>query len=177
MKNLLLDDTNYLRADKLKSWLESMLDKVLSNFPTDKKFHTFVVDDKPYYVGILRKTVSSQNNCFQFRKTKGGPAITLHITESIGAPKSAIDIDLVPCFIFKDNHWPRGDNFRMNPSKIDSFFVVPKTPKAPSNLNTFWRLSFQQQELELLSGKQSLKSALKLLKVGWCWPFVEFTLI
>ncbi|KAI4471741.1 cell fate determining protein mab21-related [Holotrichia oblita] len=146
LENRLLDkEGNYLRADKLKRWLESLVDKVL-----ETKFQSFTVDDKPYY----------------FKKTKGGPAITLRILDSIEAPKSIIDIDLVPCLKFKDNHWPQDNNFKLNPSKIDTFFVVPKSPKTQKgeNLNTLWRLSFQQQEQEFLSDKQSLKSALKLLK-------------
>ncbi|KAI4471740.1 cell fate determining protein mab21-related [Holotrichia oblita] len=150
LQKRLLDNQNYLRVDKLRSWVESILDKVLSDLPKEKNFHSFTVDNKTYY----------------FKKTKGGPAFTVHITESIEDTKSVMDIDLVPCFNFKDNDWPRCDNFRRNPStKNRTFFVVPKKPKVNvPNADRLWRLSFQQQELEFLDQRQSLKPALKLLK-------------
>ncbi|KAI4471731.1 cell fate determining protein mab21-related [Holotrichia oblita] len=114
LQKRLLDNQNYLRVDKLRSWVESILDKVLSDLPKEKNFHSFTVDNKTYY----------------------------------------------------DNDWPRCDNFRRNPStKNRTFFVVPKKPKVNvPNADRLWRLSFQQQELEFLDQRQSLKPALKLLK-------------
>lgn len=53
MEKCLLDDDKYLRVDKLKRWLESILDKVFNKFPKDGNFYSFTVDDKPYYVSMM----------------------------------------------------------------------------------------------------------------------------
>lgn len=76
-----------------------------------------------------------------------------------------MDVDLVPCFIFQD--WP-SEPFRKNSSNINTFFVVPKKPTT-DDINQsarYWRLSFQQQEQEIIGDRRCLKPALKLLKVN-----------
>lgn len=66
----LLDDENYLRVDKLRSWVESILDKVLGNLPKEKNFHSFTVDDKTYYVSILRNSECVVFHRFNFSLKK-----------------------------------------------------------------------------------------------------------
>lgn len=49
---------------------------------------------------------------------------------------------------------------------IDSqeyFSIVPFSPKG---FNNYWRPSFQEQEKEIILGKERLKPALRLLKVN-----------
>lgn len=42
---------------------------------------------------------------------------------------------------------------------------MPKKPGSPGNVDRYWRLSFQEQERELISGSKTLKPTIKLLKV------------
>lgn len=105
---------------------------------------------------------------FQFKKTKGGPAFTVHITDSTTSEKFFMDMDLVPCFEFEDDNWPSNEHFRKNSTKVSTFFVVPKKPKGSTSTDKDWRLSFQKQEGAILGQRQSLKPALKLLKVIYC---------
>lgn len=99
---------------------------------------------------------------------KGGPALTLKI-EGAGLK---MDVDLVTCFIFSKDKWPKG-GFKSNPvpSKPD-FFIVPKIPKCGGDAKIrerYWRLSFQEQERELMASKgKNFKPTIKLLKVWRC---------
>lgn len=103
---------------------------------------------------------------FQFYFKKSGPAFTLCVTETATSKKSFLDVDLVPCLQFTEADWPSSENFRKNTSKKDSYFVVPKKPaQGDKNIDKYWRLSFQEQEGELMGQRQSLKPALKLMKV------------
>lgn len=89
-----------------------------------------------------------------------GPAITLHIH---GSGEKVIKVDLVPCIAFGADKWLR-NGFRTNNTAVETFFIVPKSPKNLKWNSRYWRLSFQQQEREILSRKQRLKPALRLLK-------------
>ncbi|KAG5896340.1 hypothetical protein JTB14_005821 [Gonioctena quinquepunctata] len=44
------------------------------------------------------------------------------------------------------------------------FFIVPKPLKNVTNSDRYWRLSFQEQEREIIDGKKTLKPTVKLLK-------------
>ncbi|XP_063917364.1 cyclic GMP-AMP synthase-like receptor isoform X3 [Zophobas morio] len=129
----LLDDNRHVNTDKVLSWMEGLVQRSLNNFVAGNS---------------LRVTFS-----------KSGPALTLHIV----APTTKMDVDLVPCFVFRDDKWPSG--FRRNPvpSKPE-FFVVPKNPKDSADVSRFWRLSFQEQERVMIDNKLTLKPTLKLLK-------------
>ncbi|KAJ3644769.1 hypothetical protein Zmor_022474 [Zophobas morio] len=129
----LLDDNRHVNTDKVLSWMEGLVQRSLNNFVAGNS---------------LRVTFS-----------KSGPALTLHII----APTTKMDVDLVPCFVFRDDKWPSG--FRRNPvpSKPE-FFVVPKNPKDSADVSRFWRLSFQEQERVMIDNKLTLKPTLKLLK-------------
>ncbi|KRT86351.1 hypothetical protein AMK59_490, partial [Oryctes borbonicus] len=149
LPKLLEDD--YLCGNKLKKWMESLLDKVFNDLKTEKNYCSFDVDDNKYY----------------FKKTKGGPAFTMHVTDSLDNDKFFLDMDLVPCFQFGEGEWPRDNGFRQNTTDISSFFVVPKAPKNCQGYDKsgrYWRLSFQQQEQKIIGKRQSLKPAIKLLK-------------
>lgn len=77
-----------------------------------------------------------------------------------------MDVDLVTCFIFHGDMWPK-PNFKANPVKSKpDFFIVPKKPKSvEKDGSTYWRLSFQEQERVLIDNKRTLKPTIKLLKV------------
>ena len=79
----LLDDNRHVNTDKVLSWMEGLVQRSLNNFVAGNS---------------LRVTFS-----------KSGPALTLHIV----APTTKMDVDLVPCFVFRDDKWPSG--FRRNP--------------------------------------------------------------
>lgn len=60
----------------------------------------------------------------------------------------------------------------------DEFLVVPKEPRnAHSRYNTAWRLSFQEQEKEVIIGKNGFKDTIRLLKVILIFCFIFFLLI
>lgn len=76
-------------------------------------------------------------------------------------------MDLVASFKFTKDHWP-DEPFEPIPDicRKKEFLVVPKSPKGKLNdtRERIWRLSFQEQERELLEGKERFKPALRLIK-------------
>lgn len=97
--------------------------------------------------------------------TKGGPAMTLNI--SCEELNIAMDVDLVASFKFTETHWPTSP-FKSVPPQCakKEFLIVPKSPKGEVNdiKARLWRLSFQEQERELMNGKDRFKPALRLMK-------------
>ncbi|XP_066146340.1 cyclic GMP-AMP synthase-like receptor [Euwallacea fornicatus] len=126
---------DYVQTDLVINWLQSVVCKVLN------------VEDIGLRFG--RPILKSQS----------GPALVLEIVSEIGQ----INIDLVPSFKFGSTHWPKG-NYRENTTTKTDFCIVPKKLKLILHGERYWRASFQAQERELISGKEKLKPALRLLK-------------
>ncbi|KAJ3660811.1 hypothetical protein Zmor_005242 [Zophobas morio] len=144
LDNLLVG--NRLSTQKVRSWMESLMTSaVIGNSTMEIK-----MDD-------------SDSKCVvKYKVFKSGPALTLKLEGNLNGQDFKIDIDLVPCFTFFDDHWP-GNEYRPNPSqKKNTFFVVPKSPSEDAPLH--WRLSFQEQERELLSGYAVMKPTIRLIK-------------
>nr|CAI5833742.1 unnamed protein product [Callosobruchus analis] len=155
MKKTLFDDKMYLSTDKVLSWMEKTVDKAL-NYLGKLKDGTVLFNVK----------LSDKTLVMYAIVKKCHPAFTLKLTSEDGSIK--LDIDLVPCFQFNNDQWPKG-KYKRNPYPVrrDKFLVVPKRPKGQfQNIDRYWRLSFQEQERELISGCQNLtlKPALRLLK-------------
>ncbi|XP_072379386.1 cyclic GMP-AMP synthase-like receptor [Diabrotica undecimpunctata] len=152
----LLVDSKYLSTFKLLCWFEKVLSTSLKSFKTEG------TEECVFHVDVGEEDILKVHGKFQ----KAFPAFTLKL-KCIGN----LDIDLVPCFVFTGDMWPK-ENYRHNPFPHKSrFLVVPKNPYGepcgPQNPNNiYWRLSFQEQERELISGNQynTMKATIKLLK-------------
>ncbi|XP_019878052.1 cyclic GMP-AMP synthase-like receptor [Aethina tumida] len=137
----LINKNGYLDVRKVLSWFEGIVTSSLNDIK-EGSIYNFQI----------------KGNTYKGTIHKGGPAFTLKIK---GPNGSNMDIDLVPCFRFTEEHWPQG--FKKSTSQQKSFFIVPK-PLPDSTKSHYWRLSFQEQERELINNKGRLKPALRLLK-------------
>ncbi|XP_056644112.1 cyclic GMP-AMP synthase-like receptor isoform X1 [Diorhabda sublineata] len=145
----LLDDKNYLDNDKVRRWMEGVVVSALNKFQCKNGSYSFNID-----MGTLYGNVH-----------KSGPAFTLKIEGIIDNKKINLDIDLVPCFELTKEYWPQSPPFRKNSTSKTNFFIVPKPIKGTGQVNNRnWRLSFQEQERELMKSKAYLKPSIKLLK-------------
>ncbi|XP_050314996.1 cyclic GMP-AMP synthase-like receptor isoform X2 [Anthonomus grandis grandis] len=158
----LMDNSSFLCTTKVLPWLEGLVTKALTDLDKDADGNCYidVVVDRSKPGEVLRI----------FPKVhKAGPAFTLKLNGT-GPDRSKfqLDIDLVPCIGFTEDKWPgKSGGYRANPSQRKSrFLVVPKKPNGMNNnAERYWRLSFQEQERELIGGdKKNLKPALRLLK-------------
>lgn len=125
----------YMQTNLVLDWLKGCCTKALNNFSS----LDFIFETPKYF-------------------SESGPALTLRLFGDFGV----MDIDLVPAFKFGSQYWPQ-ESFRSNPSTKKEFFIVPKKAKMTC-AERYWRASCQDQERELIEGKQRLKPALRLLK-------------
>ncbi|XP_072396105.1 cyclic GMP-AMP synthase-like receptor isoform X2 [Diabrotica undecimpunctata] len=145
----LLDDKQYLDNKKVRRWMEGIVSQTLNDFPQEKDYRVIQISKGKFLAKVI----------------KSGPAFTLKVNGRVGNDNVVLDIDLVPCFRFSQDKWPKGQ-FRPNPTSTKStFFIVPKPQKNGTVLGDhYWRLSFQEQERELIDKKQYLKPSIKILK-------------
>ncbi|XP_060520933.1 cyclic GMP-AMP synthase-like receptor [Cylas formicarius] len=158
----LLDQGNYLCINKVLVWIERVLILALKELPQDETGH---------YVEVV---VGEDETIKVYAKmSKGPPAFTMKMFGKDRNGDIQLDIDLVPCFQFTDDKWPDpSQGYRKNPSQTKKkFLIVPKKPKVEgrendAKLERYWRLSFQEQERELISGShlKVLKPTIRLLK-------------
>jgi hypothetical protein len=154
-KKIFLDDHNFLITDKALRWMESVV---------QKSFNRLLL--LPFVTSYL--LVGAKE--FPIRFSKSGPALTLHV----GVGDCTLDVDLVISFVFTKDEWPHDSP---NPyskylscggsSCFNEFFIVAKKPKdVPDYVlpERHWRLSFQEQERQLIANKGRLKPVGRLLK-------------
>ncbi|KAJ8924711.1 hypothetical protein NQ315_000863 [Exocentrus adspersus] len=149
----------YLDTKKVLQWMEGVIQRALNDFEmkTSKWERFWTTLQRKYQVGNIH-----------VKYVKGGPAFTLKIYDGDEDDDCCqIDVDLVPCFLFKAGKWPESP-FKPNPysnDRLSDFFVVPKHATVfPTCESRYWKLSFQIQERQLIKNKGRLKPALKLLK-------------
>ncbi|CAH1155729.1 unnamed protein product [Phaedon cochleariae] len=148
LEKLMNEKTHYLETNKVLRWMQRVITLTMNTF--EKK------DGRP-----VLKIPSGE---FYLKYSQSGPAVTLKVEGVVGESKLKLDIDLVPCFVFGKDHWP-SNGFRSNSTKKKpEFFIVPKPLNGLSDAERYWRLSFQEQERELIDGKSTLKPTIKLLK-------------
>ncbi|CAG9862669.1 unnamed protein product [Phyllotreta striolata] len=145
------EERPYLDNNKVRMWMERVVTRALNTFP---------VCFGQYSIEILQST-------FLVKVHKSGPALTLKLRGYMDWETIVMDIDLVPCFEFDVGHMPVQKLLNRNFQK-KTFFVVPKpmnNEMVPNN-NRYWRLSYQEQERELMGSDrhQYLKPTIKLLK-------------
>ncbi|CAG9839637.1 unnamed protein product [Diabrotica balteata] len=145
----LVDNKQYLDNKKVRQWMEGIVSQTINDFPLENG----------------SRVIKISKGKFLAKVSKSGPAFTLKVNGRVGNDNVALDIDLVPCFRFSQDKWPKGQ-FRQNPTSTKStFFIVPKPQKNGTMLGDhYWRLSFQEQERELIDKKQYLKPSIKILK-------------
>ena len=155
-KHYLVEDSKknvlFLSTSKMRQWLQSLVTKVLNNNP-----------------GLDIKTRNS------------GPAFTLMMKFESGS--ETVDIDLVPAFTFsiKDIRGRSKAFSQVSSMSRLHFQLIPKSPSGNldmvkilfKTIETFldylellqeWQLSFPDQEKDLLTGGNNIKSLIKLLK-------------
>ncbi|KAK9752269.1 Mab-21 protein nucleotidyltransferase domain [Popillia japonica] len=143
----LLDDKNYLSTEKMRRHMISIVQKATNKFKVGSEL-------------VFNANSNGTNYQLKGVLTTSGPAVTLKLK----CREFNIDVDLVPCFEFPKEKWPTG-GYRSNPvPQKGNFFIVPKSPKNKHPAERYWRLSFQEQERELLNGKDTLKPTLKIFK-------------
>ncbi|XP_023015548.2 cyclic GMP-AMP synthase-like receptor [Leptinotarsa decemlineata] len=151
-----LMDGQYLSTPKVLSWMESIIGLALNDIEKDELGNYFEVEIEQNKLVKIYVSLS-----------KSHPAFTLKLRNK--DYNIIFDIDLVPCFQFNGKKWPKGD-YRPNPKPSrDKFLVVPKKPyeSSPSeDVSKYWRLSFQEQERDLIKGYEynKMKPTIKLLK-------------
>ncbi|KAG5896339.1 hypothetical protein JTB14_005820 [Gonioctena quinquepunctata] len=136
-------NNNYLDTQKILSWMQGLLDTALFRL-------------NGTWTGLKGVHIS---------RRKAGPAFTLCLRGVLDDVPIKMDIDLVTCISFNADAWPEG-GYR-KPFGIyegGSFFIVPKSKTDTHHSSRYWRLSFQEQERNLINGKEKLKPALRLLK-------------
>ncbi|CAG9839638.1 unnamed protein product [Diabrotica balteata] len=175
----LVDNKQYLDNKKVRQWMEGIVSQTINDFPLENG----------------SRVIKISKGKFLAKVSKSGPAFTLKVNGRVGNDNVALDIDLVPCFRFSQDKWPKGQfrqnptstkvNYRPRPRKYynnnkhsflrpyivtytrrrSTFFIVPKPQKNGTMLGDhYWRLSFQEQERELIDKKQYLKPSIKILK-------------
>ncbi|CAH1108570.1 unnamed protein product [Psylliodes chrysocephalus] len=134
LRKLLEDEKDYyLDNQKVRQWMERVVTLALNDF--QKENGKYVLD-----VSMGR---------FLAKIHKAGPAFTLKVTGQVKGEKISLDIDLVPCFLFGKDKWPKSQ-FRPNPvaSKVKPKYVTycesqpPKRyyPKKRSNIYYYKKL-------------------------------------
>lgn len=146
------DKKNYLLPEKIRSWLQSVLDKALVQRKTEiDKF-------------------CQNNGVKEIKPKQSGPARTLLIKTRSGGE---IDIDLVPVIEFSFPEWPIGAEKHVPLNANNGiWFLVPKpyfkgsAPLEPKDEDVprLWRLHFPLVERQLLKSLGYVKPLIKFLK-------------
>ncbi|XP_026324102.1 cyclic GMP-AMP synthase-like [Hyposmocoma kahamanoa] len=141
------DNKCRISATIFRSWIQGLVDIVLSSLPSKNGRRILSVDNKTYLI---------------YTKMSG-PAQTIKI-QTGDDESNVIDVDLVPTFSFMLPTKPIGSKIKfghVEDTNLMQYFVVPK----PSDNDFCWRLAFPFQERYYIKNKNNLKSAAKLLKL------------
>ncbi|CAH1169658.1 unnamed protein product [Phaedon cochleariae] len=146
--HVLVNNEDYLDTEKVMLWFHQTLSCALGGEKKGKKRHC---------------KLSTSHGVFNLSFFRHGPAFTFHASGTAEETPVEMDIDFVPCFEFPNDQYPsRG--FLPNPYPDKGIFVVCKPVKGSNKGSRYWRISFQDQERELIKGKENLKPALRLMK-------------
>lgn len=158
----LMNSNKYLSAMEVSKWMESLFTKVLKELPKE---------GTQTYFNVIDKEKPNEPLKIYIKHVKAGPAFTIKLSgKDLDGSIIQLDIDLVPCFQFTDEkNWPEGGYRPNNSTSKRNFLVVPKKPKGENFENSpverYWRLSFQEQEREMIGKNLAmLKPAVRLLK-------------
>lgn len=146
-KAMWCDEKCRISATLFRSWIQGMVDNMLSNLELKNGKRVLSVDNKTYLI---------------YTKMSG-PAQTIKI-QTGDDESNIIDVDLVPTFSFMLPTKPIGSKIKfehVEATDLVQYFLVPK----PSDNEFCWRVAFPFQERYYIKNKNNLKSAVKLLKL------------
>lgn len=155
-----VDDEGYLLQTKFRDWMESVLTKAFDGLP----FHESS-GGNTRCLKVGKQDGEEQEYKIGYKKS--GPAMTVKV---VTPDNLSIDVDLVPAFQFGPPIWP--DSVLPLPKNCNkkSWMVIPKPKKlkefetpGPNDARE-WRMSFLDQEREILNGTGTVKPTIKLLK-------------
>ncbi|XP_050307921.1 cyclic GMP-AMP synthase-like receptor [Anthonomus grandis grandis] len=139
-----------VQSNLVFNWIKSLVCKALYRFKTEK--HRIGTND--FWAVTPTTEISLYTEC--------QPAVKICIKKG----QKIIYADLAAAFRLDEHYWPgkskSNSGFRSNPTNVKQFSIVPFCPKG---CNGYWRPSFQAQEKLIISGKQTLKPALRLVKI------------
>ncbi|KAJ8732283.1 hypothetical protein PYW08_015013 [Mythimna loreyi] len=139
------DADKYLLQNKFRQWMHKNVQKALN---------------------LMEGKVTVNGDVYLLTYKESGPAYTLNIRNDVGTDKYALDVDLVPVIKFMYPRTPDGYRVIEGITAKD-WLVVPKPNKALTDntlKNRCWRLSFQEQERELIKDCKALKTTIRLVK-------------
>lgn len=139
------DSEKYFLQSKFRRWIHGIVQKALN-----------VMDGKVTVHGVT----------YLLTYKESGPAYTLNVRNDAGGELFVLDVDLVPVIRFSFPRSPNGYR-TIDCGKAKDWLVVPKPNKAISDhtlQSRCWRLSFQEQEREIIKGCLSLKMTIRLVK-------------
>jgi len=139
------DSEKYLLQNKFRQWMHKNVQKALN---------------------AMEGKVTVNGDVYLLTYKESGPAYTLNIRNDEGTEKYALDVDLVPVIKFMYPRAPEGYRV-IDGLQAKDWLVVPKPNKALSDntlKNRCWRLSFQEQEREIIKDCKALKTTIRLVK-------------
>ncbi|XP_047020660.1 cyclic GMP-AMP synthase-like receptor isoform X1 [Helicoverpa zea] len=139
------DADKYFLQNKFRQWMHKNVQKALN---------------------LMEGKVDVNGDVYLLTYKESGPAYTLNIRNDVGTDKYALDVDLVPVIKFTYPRVPEGYRV-IEGLQAKDWFLVPKPNKALTDntlKNRCWRISFQEQERELIKDCQALKTTIRLVK-------------
>ncbi|XP_026729733.1 uncharacterized protein LOC113495271 [Trichoplusia ni] len=139
------DSEKYFLQNKFRQWMHGIVQKALN---------------------IMDMKVTVNGDVYLLTYKESGPAYTLNIRNDEGNDKYSLDVDLVPVIKFTFPACPEGYRV-IDGVKAKDWLVVPKPNKGVNDktlVNRCWRLSFQEQERELIKDCKALKTTIRLVK-------------
>ncbi|KAF9422829.1 hypothetical protein HW555_001613 [Spodoptera exigua] len=139
------DSDKYLLQKRFRQWMHKIVQKALN---------------------AMEGKVTVDGDVYLLTYKESGPAYTLNIRNDEGTEKYALDVDLVPVIKFMYPRAPEGYRV-IEGLQAKDWLVVPKPNKALSDStlkNRCWRLSFQEQEREIIKDCKALKKTIRLVK-------------
>lgn len=158
-----VDDEGYLLQTKFRDWMESVLTKALNPLELDESPEGNYGNTRCLKV---RKDNAGEQ-VYKIGHKKSGPAMTLKV---VTPDNCALDVDLVPAFQFGHPKWPTSVIPLPETSANKSWVVIPKPKKLKDgvklevNDTREWRMSFLDQEREIIKESGTVKPTIKLLK-------------
>ncbi|CAN7939235.1 unnamed protein product, partial [Ixodes hexagonus] len=151
-----IDGANMLHPSRVKSWLQSVIDRTLPTY------------------------VTPSGSCADVTKIRlggSGPARTFHV-ELINGGK--IDVNLVPVIEIRYPTWPDGikkADWMTRMSTVDhNWLLVPKSPTPNSDQ---WRIHFLYLEKRLIASYGCVKPLIRVLKTlrdSYNWNLSSYSL-
>lgn len=140
------DSDKYFLQNRFRRWMHGIVQRALNSM--DGKV---TVNGGPVYLLTYKEQ---------------GPAYTLNIRNSSDDEEFNLDVDLVPVIKFMYPRVPKGYRV-IDGVQAKNWLIVPKPNKMMNDStlkNRCWRLSFQDQEREIIKGCLSMKMIIRLVK-------------